>query len=494
MGRNFDDLTYVTRGLKPEKVFRYFEQISQIPRGSNNEKEISEYLYDFGKNLGLETIKDDVMNIIIKKPGTKGYENSPTVILQGHMDMVCEKNADTIHDFKVDPLKLYIDGDLLKAKGTTLGADNGIAVAYAMAILDSTDIEHPPLEVVITVEEEVGMGGVIGFKKENVSGKMLINIDSEEEGVFFASCAGGIRSNILLDVKRETASDLVQFKLMIKDLKGGHSGLNIKDGRGNALKILGRLTSGLKNLDYKMFEIKGGSKPNAIPREAEVVIGINADKVEEMKKTVSELENRFNQELIQTDSLKIEITQVSGFESAYLEDIKNKIIDTLIVFPCGIHSMSFVIDGLVESSVNIGVLTEIDNVLTFESAIRSSVRSKKYEILEIVKTLASLVGAKSVELSDYPEWAYNSNSKLQGLFKRVYKETTGKEAEISAIHAGLECGFFSEILTDVGDGSDLDMISLGPDMANVHTPFEQLSISSVGRIWEFLKSVLKEIK
>lgn len=492
--RNFENLNYVTKGLKPEKALRYFEQLSQIPRGSHNETEVSNYLFDFGKSLGLETIKDDVMNVIIKKPGTKGYEEAPVVILQGHMDMVCEKNADTVHDFSTDPLKLYLDGELLKAEGTTLGADNGIAVAYAMAILDSDDISHPPLEVIITVEEETGMGGVIGFKKENVSGKILINMDSEEEGVFFASCAGGLRSNILLDTKRVDVSGLDQYKIMIKDLNGGHSGLNIKDGRGNALKILGRLLSELKVLDVNIFEIKGGSKPNAIPRESEVVIGVKTDQFEEMKKIVSDFELKLNNELIHTDSLKIEVSEVDDFKSAYADETTKKIIDTLILFPCGINTMSFAIDGLVESSVNIGVLTECDNVLTFESAIRSSVKSKKYEILDKVKTLASLVGAKTEELSDYPEWAYNSNSKLQGLFKRVYKETTGKDAKIDAIHAGLECGFFAEKLTDVGDGSDLDMISLGPNMANVHTPYEELNIPSVERTWEFLKSVLKEIK
>jgi len=485
----FKDLNYVTEGLKPAKVLRYFEQLSQIPRGSHNEREVSDFLKEFGQSLGLETIQDDVMNIIIKKPGTKGYENAPVVILQGHMDMVCEKNEDTVHDFTKDPLKLYIEGDLLKARGTTLGADNGIAVAYTMAVLDSTDLAHPPLEVIITVEEETGMGGVIGFNKENVSGKLLINIDSEEEGVFFASCAGGIRANIKLDIQKETV-DITQYKLMIKDLKGGHSGLNIKDGRGNAIKLLGRLLNNLET-DFTLVEIFGGSKPNAIPREAYAIIG--TEEINGLTKEVEKWTAVFNNELVQTDHMKIEIVQTTAQNEAYTKALKTKIIDTLVMIPCGIQTMSFAIEGLVESSLNIGVLSEKNNQLVFESAIRSSVKSLKYEILERVNKLAKLVDGSLETVSDYPEWAYNNNSMLQDLFKRVYKETTGKEASIDAIHAGLECGFFAEKLTDT-DGSDLDMISLGPDMANVHTPYEQLSISSVERTWTFFQNVLKAIQ
>ncbi len=484
----FENLDYVTKGLKPAKVFRYFEELSQIPRGSGNEKEVSDYLYEFGKSLGLDTVQDDVMNIIIKKPGTKGYENAPVVILQGHMDMVCEKNEDTVHDFTKDPLKLYIDGELLKARGTTLGADNGIAVAYAMAILDSDDIQHPPLEVIVTVEEETGMGGVIGFKKENVTGKLLVNIDSEEEGVFFASCAGGIRANILLDIEKE-ANEMPCYKLMIKDLKGGHSGLNIKDGRGNAIKLLGRLLDGLTN--YNLVEIFGGSKPNAIPREAYAIV--STKDLESLTTQVKELEGVFNKEMVQTDHLNIEISSVDQDPSCYSNELKERIIQTLIMIPCGIQTMSFAIEGLVESSLNIGVLSEKEGCLVFESAIRSSVKSLKYEILNRVEVLSKLVRGHLETVSDYPEWAYNNNSMLQDLFKRVYKETTGEEAEIAAIHAGLECGFFSEKLTDT-DGSDLDMISLGPNMANVHTPYEQLDIASVERTWVFLQNVLKAIK
>ena len=371
--KTFNDFKYVTSGIEPKEVLEYFEQLSTIPRGSHNEKEVSDYLKAFGESHGFETIQDDVMNIIIKKPGTPGYESSPTVIIQGHMDMVCEKNEGTDHDFTKDPLKLYVEGDLLKAEGTTLGADNGIAVAYAMAVLASKDIAHPPLEVIITVEEETGMGGVIGFDKKNVSGKRLINIDSEEEGVFFASCAGGARTKVILDVSKEASKMTSAYKVQIKGLKGGHSGLNIKDGRGNAIKLLGRLLDSFK-FDYEMVSIKGGSKPNAIPREAEVVI--KTQDQEALSQAITCLSKVFKQELLQTDDVEItfESQQVEG--PVYSEKTKSQVIDTLTLIPCGIQTMSFNIEGLVESSLSIGVLTEIGQELVFESAVRSSVKTQ----------------------------------------------------------------------------------------------------------------------
>lgn len=489
--KSFDKHIYVTEGLEPESALKYFEQLSSIPRGSYNEKEVSDFLKAFGESLNLETIQDKVMNIIIKKPGTVGYENSPTVILQGHMDMVCEKNEGTDHDFTKDPLKLYLDGDLLKAKGTTLGADNGIAVAYAMAILASDDIPHPPLEVIITVEEETGMGGVIGFEKKNVSGKILINIDSEEEGVFFASCAGGARTKLCLDINKESIATQQAYKIQLKGLKGGHSGLNIKDGRGNAIKLLGRVLNAFE-FDYRLISIKGGSKPNAIPRESEVII-TTADH-HALEVALKDIEKTLNQEMLKTDHLALSLTATDKVNEAYTQEKTKDIIDALCLIPCGIQTMSFNIEGLVESSLSVGVLLETEKELIFESAVRSSVKSLKEEMIMRLKRLSTLVNARLEVLSDYPEWAYNPNSKLQGIFLDVYKETTGKTAKIDAIHAGLECGFFAEKLTDVGDGSDLDMISLGPDMANVHTPFEELNVSSVNRTWVFLKHVLKTLK
>lgn len=335
------------------------------------------------------------------------------------------------------------------------------------------------------------MGGVIGFDKKNVSGKLLINIDSEEEGVFFASCAGGARANIILEVNREQIEPVKSYKIQLKGLKGGHSGLNIKDGRGNGIKLLGRLLNEI-TVDYQMVHIKGGSKPNAIPREAEVIL--TTSDYPALLENISEIEKRFNKELEQTDHLSLSCQIDKEVTWVYTKDLTENIRDLLLLIPCGIQSMSFAIDGLVESSLSIGVLTESDDKLVFESAIRSSVKSLKHEIINRLDRLAHLVDGSLEVLSDYPEWAYNPNSMLQDLFLKVYKDTTGKEGKIDAIHAGLECGFFAEKLTETGDGSDLDMISLGPDMAHVHTPYEQLSLSSVERTWIFLKNILASIQ
>ncbi len=482
----FKDLSYVTAGFEPKGVLEYFEQISQIPRCSYEEQNISKFLYDFGVSLGLETIQDKALNVIIKKPGTKGFENAEPVILQGHMDMVCEKNEGTEHDFTKDPIKLRIDGDLLRATGTTLGADNGIAVAMIMEVLASDTIEHPPLEAIITTEEETGMGGVIGFEKKNVSAKRLINIDSEEEGIFCTSCAGGVDARIKFKIEREE-NNLPKYKLMINGLRGGHSGADIHLGRGNAIKYLGRLLNNLEN--YKLSYITGGSKINAIPREAYAIIA--TDNIEEIKEVVEKEIAKYNKELTM-DNIGFSINEAS-YDTVFIDDLRDKIIKTILLIPNAVQTMSFLVEDLVESSLSLGVLKEEENEVVFESAVRSSVETLKYEITDRVKVLSELVGA-NFELSDpYPGWEYNDKSVLQGIFRDVYTRVSGKEPEIGAIHAGLECGFFAEKLTDT-DGTDLDMISFGPDINNPHTPDENMSLSSVKRTWDFFLEVLKELK
>ncbi len=483
----FKDLSYVTEGLEPSGVLKYFEQISQIPRCSYEEENISKFLYDFGRSLGLETIQDKALNVIIKKPGTKGFENAEPVILQGHMDMVCEKNEGTEHDFSKDPIKLRIDGDLLRATGTTLGADNGIAVAMIMEVLASDTIEHPPLEAIITTEEETGMGGVIGFEKKNVSAKRLINIDSEEEGIFCTSCAGGVDARVKFPIERKE-NNQPKYKLMINGLKGGHSGADIHLGRGNAMKYLGRLLNKLEN--YQLAYIQGGSKINAIPREAYAIIA--TDDIEGIKKIAEKEISVYNKEL-SMDNIGFSIAEIAFDEGVFSDILKNKIITALLLIPNGVQTVSFLVEDLVESSLSLGVLKEVDNKVVFESAVRSSVDTLKYEITDRVQVLSDSLGAE-FELSDpYPGWEYNSNSILQGIFKDVYTRVAGKEPEIGAIHAGLECGFFAEKLTDT-DGTDLDMISFGPDIKDPHTPDENMSLSSVKRTWEFFLEVLKELK
>ena len=481
----------ILQNLEPKKVFEYFEAISNIPRGSGNEKEISDYLLNFGKSLGLESIQDKALNVIIKKPGTKGYENAPTVIIQGHMDMVCEKNNGVEHDFEKDPLKLRIVDDYIYATDTTLGADNGIAVAYAMAILASNDIPHPPIEVLITTDEETGMSGAMAINKEHIDGKILINLDNEEEGYLLVSCAGGIRSTATLNIEKQDVKDKKLVKISISGLKGGHSGMDIIKERGNSNKILGRVLKGLsKEVEFNIVKLNGGSKNNAIPREAEAVITINSSD----EKTVIDIIRNWNDiignELRTQDSgLKIEALSIDDKEEKeFTDESTKKVVDLLYIYPNGINSKSVEIDGLVESSTNLGVLTTSDTAVEFDSAIRSSVPSLKEEIVLRSKTIVELFGGEFTTTADYPGWEYNPDSKIREICQKVHKDLYGNEAKIVAIHAGVECGLFNEKL------GDLDMISFGPNLYDVHTPDEHMSISSVRNCYEYLKAILKEIK
>ena len=481
----------VLQNLEPKAVFDYFEEISNIPRGSGNEKEISDYLLNFGKSLGLESIQDKALNVIIKKPGTKGYENAPTVIIQGHMDMVCEKNNGVEHDFEKDPLKLRIVDDYIYATDTTLGADNGIAVAYAMAILASNDIPHPPIEVLITTDEETGMSGAMAIDKENIDGKILINLDNEEEGYLLVSCAGGVRSTGTINIEKQDIKDKALIKINISGLKGGHSGMDIIKERGNSNKILGRVLKGLsREVKFNIISLNGGSKNNAIPREAEAIISTSINDEETVMNVIKNWNDIIASELrAQDPGVKIEGSIASeNLEKEFTDESTSKVLDLLYLYPNGINSKSVDIDGLVESSTNLGVLTTNDTIVEFDSAIRSSVPSLKEEIVLRSKTIVELLGGEFTTTSDYPAWQYNPDSQIREICQRVHKELYGKEAEIVAIHAGVECGLFNEKL------GNLDMISFGPNLYDVHTPDEHMSISSVKNCYEYLKAILKEIK
>lgn len=478
--------------LEPKEVFYYFEEITKIPHGSGNEKAISDWLVNFAKEHNLEVIQDKANNIIIKKPGTKGYENTPTVILQGHMDMVCEKNKDTVHDFEKDPLKLRIEGDYIYATGTTLGADNGIAMAYALAILASKDIPHPPLEVLLTVEEETGMGGAMALDGSLLNGRILINMDSEEEGKLLVSCAGGVRTRHVLNIDWINApQNLSPYVISIRGLKGGHSGMEIDKGRGNSNKIMGRILNDLlNNVEFELAEINGGSKMNAIPRECDAVILIDEKDIEKLEAKIKEWDAILKNELSASDpSISVSLNNYSAkVEKVFSKETKEKAIAALMLIPNGIKTMSMHIEGLVESSTNLGVVATEGNTVRFESAVRSSVKSLKYAILEEAKTVAKVLGIELIADSDYPEWQYNPNSKIREIMIDVYKEMFGKEPEIYAIHAGVECGLLGEKL------GGADMISFGPNLYDVHTPEEHMSISSVQRMWKYLLNVLAAIK
>ncbi len=476
------------QNIKPIEVFRHFYNISQIPRGSKNEKAISDYLVNFAKNLGLEVIQDEALNVIIKKPASVGYENAPTVIIQGHMDMVCEKNQETKHDFTKDPLKLVVKGDYLYADGTTLGADDGIAVAYAMAVLSDDSLEHPPIEVLITTDEESGMTGAMQVSKDNLSGKILINIDNEDEGYLLVSCAGGIRTKSIINVDKEQIKNNV-YHLKVRGLKGGHSGTDIHLGRGNSNKILGRVLQDINNIyGIRLIELNGGSKNNAIPREADAIFTTT-------EKDMSKIEEKWNtiikNELIVSDdkvSITIECVEDASYDKQFTQDSTDRVINLLYLYDNGVNTMSASIENLTESSTNLGVLITNDDSVELDSAVRSSVLSLRDDIVNRMKVLTEALGGTFTANEGYPGWEYDKESKIRDICRKVYTDMFNKEPVIYAIHAGLECGLFKEIL-----GSDVDMISFGPDIIGAHTPEEHLSISSTERTWNYLVEVLKAI-
>jgi dipeptidase D len=478
--------------LEPSLVFSYFEEISQIPRGSGNEKAISDYLVKFAKGKNLKVIQDSVYNIIIKKPGTPGYENAPAVILQGHMDMVCEKNKNKQHDFEKDPLNLRIIDDMIYATDTTLGADNGIAVAFSLALLASTDIPHPALEVLLTVEEETGLNGAAAVNEKHLEGKYLINMDSEEEGRLLVSCAGGARTIQSIPIVWENVlPNLVSYVISITGLKGGHSGMEIHKGRGNSNKLIGRVLNALDSqFEYYIKEINGGSKMNAIPRESDAVILLKAEDIVKLEDNITTLNKIISNELRAVDEdFQLSTERIDyNYAEVFSKETKDKIITSLVLIPNGIQTMSMEIPGLVESSTNLGVVTTTTSSITLESAVRSSVKSLKAHIISIGRRLSHITEAEFSVSSEYPQWEYNPVSELRKIFVKVYETEFGKTPDIYAIHAGVECGLFEEKLPG------LDMISFGANMYDVHTPNEHVSISSIQRTWDYLLAVLKEIK
>ncbi|MDG5855210.1 aminoacyl-histidine dipeptidase [Clostridium beijerinckii] len=475
-----------------KRIFYHFNEISKIPRGSGNEKQISDYLLSFGKSLGLECIQDDALNVIIKKPASKGYEKAPTVIIQGHMDMVCEKNNDKIHDFEKDPISLVVKDDYIYADNTTLGGDDGIAVAYAMAILEDTSIEHPAIEVLITTDEETGMTGAKAVRSKDLDGKIVLNLDSEEEGKLWVSCAGGIRTESTLPIewtnKKENTKEYV---IEIKGLAGGHSGAEIHLERGNANKLMARVLREILNkVSFNLVSLKGGAKDNAIPREAMAVISIDQSKEKELIEAKTKIDSDISKELSTKDpGLKITLSESKDkIEKVFSDDTTTKAISLSYLYPNGVNTMSSEIEGLVESSSNLGVVTTNESDIKYHSAVRSSVFSLKEEIVERNKCLTEIMGGTFESAAGYPEWPYKSDSKIRDICKDVYLRMYGKEAEVVAIHAGLECGILKERL------GDLDMISFGPNIIDIHTPNEHLSISSACRCFEYLVEVLKEIR
>ena len=483
--------------LEPKSVFKFFSEISAIPRGSKNELEITDYLLEFARKRGLWVHRDEYLNVVIRKKASPGYENAPVVILQGHTDMVCEKDSHVEHDFTKDKIKLVVDGEYLRADGTTLGADNGIGMAYCLALLDDTSLMHPPLEVLLTSDEEDGMTGAANLEPRLLTGRMLINLDSGEEGKFFISCAGGI--NIHLHVPAQTLgindipSGCSAFTLRVHGLKGGHSGADIHKELGNANCILSRVLCALRKYDFYIADISGGAKENAIPREAQATLLFKNPDISDISALITEMrediktEYRFADPDVQL-SLE-ELREPSSVSKVFTKDSSRKLAYTGSLLPAGIQHMCRLegFEDLVETSINLGVVNTLDDSVVFCCSLRSSVVSRKYESEQKIQLVAEVLGAKTEKIADYPAWEFNPDSKLQYFFLEEYEKFTGKKPEITAIHAGLECGWFAEILDRP------DMISLGPNCKDLHSPVEKVEIGSVARVWEFLKHALANI-
>ncbi len=480
----------VLEHLEPKKVFQFFEELCQIPHGTFDMERISNHCAAFGKERGLETIQDEVGNVVIKKPGTEGYENSEPVILQGHMDMVCEKKPGTEHDFKKDPLKLRIvDGNVM-ATDTTLGADNGVAVAMAMALLDSDDIPHPPLEVLFTIDEETGMGGATAIDMSIFKGRMLLNLDSEDEGVFTAGCAGGINIENHVPVKKEAAEG-TQVTLRIHNLLGGHSGIEIDQQRGNANKMMGRLLDHIsKEVEFVLTEVNGGSKANVISFDTTAKILVKAEEAAKVKEIADNLKAVWDEEFMGDEAnLTVDVTEEAGISvQAFDKDSTDRVISYLIIIPNGVMEYSRKLKGSVETSLNIGVVETCDGYVRGCFQIRSSVESKKQQLRDYVERCGKVVGGTTVITGDYPAWQYNPQSKLRDVMIDTYTKMYGKAPEVVTIHAGLECGLF------LGKRPDLDCISIGSNLKNVHSFNESMDIESAARTWDYVKAVLANLK
>ncbi|EGO62762.1 aminoacyl-histidine dipeptidase [Acetonema longum] len=483
----------VLEKLEPAEVFRYFREISKIPRGSGNEKGISDYLVSFAKKHHLEVIQDKALNVIIKKPGSKGYENSPGIVIQGHMDMVCEKRPDIKHDFLKDPLELRVVDDMLYAAGTTLGGDDGIAVAMGMAILASEEIAHPPIELLITTSEETGMDGAMALDPANISGKTLINLDSEEEGILTVSCSGGCSARIRIPAAWETANphDRV-FAITVEGLRGGHSGVDIHKGRANANKLMARLLQLLNTkIDFRLGAVDGGSKHNAIARDARAIVCISQAGESALQEQVSRLEKILHNEFKTADpDIRILVKAAERAPGRVMtRESAENVIHFLYLIPNGVQSMSMDIPGLVESSLNLGVVETKESGIEIISSIRSSVGSVRENIFNALVVLGSLANGNVSAEAQYPEWQYNPDSKIREVFIAVYEKMFGQKPLVTAIHAGLECALFAEKFN-----GQLDMISAGPTIIGVHTAEEHLNIPSTQRTWNYLLDILKALK
>jgi len=478
------------RDLEPKQVWKYFHEITQIPRPSKFEQGMIKYLKEFGKQHNLETTVDKVGNVIIRKPATKGMENRKGVIFQTHLDMVPQKNSDKKHDFEKDPIETIVDGEWVRANGTTLGADNGIGVASTMAVLASKDIQHGPLEALFTIDEETGMTGVFGLKKGLLKGDILMNLDSEDEGELYVGCAGGVDVNVTKSYKQEKAPEgMVAYKVVAKGLKGGHSGVDIALGRANSNKIMFRFLMQAES-DYaiRLAEAAGGDLRNAIPRESYSVLFVPENKTKEFEKFVKGYEKMYQAEFSETEpDLKFTCSKTEPPKKVMKKEEQYKIIRALFACPNGVQRMSQAMKGLVETSNNLAIVRCINGKFEAYNLTRSSVDSSKEATAWKIAGVFHLIGADVTLTGTYPGWKPDMKSPILQTMSDVYKKMFGNVPEKKAIHAGLECGLIGGVYPN------LDMISFGPTIRYPHSPDEKVNIDSVVKFWDFLVGTLKAI-
>lgn len=480
----------VLENCEPKRVFYYFEEISKIPHGSKNTKEISDYLVSFAKEHQLRYVQDEYGNIVIYKAASAGYEKLPAVILQGHMDMVCEKEAGSNHDFEKDPLRLKIEDGFVTAEGTTLGADDGIAVAYALALLETDSYAHPALEVVITVDEEVGLLGAQNLDASCLSDKYLINLDSDEEGILLTGCAGGVSAISSIPVKYRNASGCL-YEVKIHGLQGGHSGMEIGKNRANANILMGRFLYGLKEqLPYELAELEGGQKDNVIPRECSCALLIQPEDTEILKDYACRLTAELRKEYSGSDAgISVSVEFQEETQIGVLHPVsQEKVLFYLMNVPNGVQKMSGNIPGLVETSTNLGAARLEDEVFYASCGVRSSVNSAKYAVSDKIEYLTEFLGGDYKKEGEYPAWEYREQSPLREHMIEVYQDMYQKAPRVEAVHAGLECGLFYEKIPG------LDCVSTGPNLWDIHTPQEKMEIASVRRVWEYLIQVLATMR
>lgn len=473
-------------GIKPERVFYHFEEISKIPRESYNEKAISDYLVEFGKKLNLETYQDKYYNVILRRKASQGYEDAPGIIIQGHMDMVCEKENDSNHDFKKDPIDLVVDGNRLKANKTTLGGDNGIAIAMGMAILEDESIKCGTIELLATTSEEIDLNGALSLEPNVLKGKMLINIDSEDEGVITVGSAGGVEIDILLPIEKESLSNVNLYTLSLEKLQGGHSGVEINQKRGNSNKILVEVLQNLKVLtDYSLVEVFGGSKDNAIPRSGKVVLASSKDIKDIISKVADEVKAKY---------ISFEPEMIFALETTTAKEISvlsNKSLDSYIKtieeLPTGVNTWMKEYPEIVESSDNLAIVKTLDENINIIISLRSSDPEVLKELKEKISNILKENNALFEFSAGYPEWKFRAESKLRDKALEVYKKLYNKDMKVEVIHAGLECGAISQ------NYPDIDFISVGPNLRDVHTPSEYLEIDSTERVYNYVVELINSL-